>query len=199
MENKYIGLIVIISIIVILSVGYITLNTFGFSDSSTISGSISGSGSITSVDVNGNTYSGDGVTFNIPSGWQVNKVVDGTNVNINIVKNYSDTTQITIAISPIPKEVSNQELIDSIKNPVNEGDGNWVKISNNTISINGTTAYETTYTVTNLSQFKESLIIKEINFIKNGYTYGFSFQAPINEFNNEQTNFNITLNSFKIT
>lgn len=198
MHKKYIGLILTISIIVILSVGYITLNTFGVSDSSFISGSISGSGSVTNVDMDGNTYSGDGVSFDIPSHWQVYKVVDGTNVNINIVKNYSDTTQITIAIAPNPKGLSNQELIDSVKDPVNEGDGNWVKISNNTISINGTTAYENTYTVSNLSQFKGSLIIKEINFIKNGYTYGFTFQAPVNEFNNEQTNFNITLNSFKI-
>lgn len=148
--------------------------------------------------MNGNTYSGDGVNFDIPSDWQVYKSQEGTNTNILIVKNISNSTQITIVIAPNPKDISNQEIIDSIKNPVNEDDGNWVKISNSTISINGNTAYENTYNVTNSSQFKEPLIIKEINFIKNGYTYGFNFLAPTNEFNNEQTNFNITLNSFKV-
>jgi hypothetical protein len=184
MQKKYIGLIVIISIIVILSVGYITATMFGLIG--------------TKVNMQGNTYSGNGVSFDIPSDWQVYKVTQGTSTNINIVKPNTNSTQITIAIAPIPKEVSNQELIDSIKDPVNEGYGNWVKISNNTISINGNTAYENTYNVTNSPQSKEPLIIKEIDFINNGYTYGFSFQAPVNEFNNEQNNFNITLNSFKI-
>jgi hypothetical protein len=198
MQTKYIGLIIAISMIVILSLGYITFNMvggFGFGFSS---GFISDSGSVTKVDMQGNVYSGDGVSFNIPTSWQVVKFVDGTTTNINIVKNNSNTTQITIAIAPNPKDLSNQNLIDSIKNPVNEDDGNWEKISNSTISINGNTAYENTYNVTNSSQFEEPIIMKEINFIKNGYTYGLSFQAPTNEFNNEQTNFNITLNSFQV-
>jgi len=184
MQRKYyIGLVLAISIIVILSLGYITTNMFG--------------GSVTKVDMQGNVYSGDGVSFNIPTNWQVYKVVDGSNTNINIVKNNSNKTQITIAISPNPKDMSNQDVINNIQNPTNE-DGNWDKISNNTTSINGNTAYENTYTITNSSIFKEPITEEEIAFIKNGNTYTLIFQAPINEFNNEQTKFNITLNSFQV-
>ncbi|UTB31872.1 MAG: photosystem II reaction center PsbP family protein [Methanobacterium sp. ERen5] len=184
MQKKYIGLIIAISIIVIISLGYITANMFGLIG--------------TKVDMQGNTYSADGVSFDIPSDWQVYKVSEGSSKNIIIAKKISNSTQILISIAPNPKDLSNQELIDSIKNPVNEADGNWEKISNSTISINGNTAYETTFNVTNSSQFKEPIIMKEIDFIKNGYTYGLSFQAPPNDFNNELTNFNITLNSFQV-
>lgn len=53
MQRKYyIGLVLAISIIVILSVGYITSNIFG--------GSGFSSGSVTKVDMQGNTYSGNG-------------------------------------------------------------------------------------------------------------------------------------------
>ena len=190
-RRYYIGLLLVISIIVILSVVYITTIILG------ASGSISSSGSVTQVDMQGNAYSGDGVSFNIPTNWQVYKLVDGTNTNINIVKNNSNTTQITIAISPNPNDMSNQDIINMIQNRTNE-DGNWEKISNNITSINGNTAYENTYKVTNSSMFNEPTTEEEIAFIKNGYTYTLIFQAPINEFNYEQTNFNITLNSFEV-
>ena len=195
MQKKYIGLIVVISIIVILSVGYITINTFGVSGSSF--GSFTDTGSVTQVDMQGNTYSGDGVSFNIPTNWQVDKVVDGTNINLNIIKNNSNTTRITVAISPNPQGLSNQDIINMIQNQTNE-DGNWEKISNNTTSINGNTAYENKYKVTDSSMFNEPTTEEDITFIENGTTYTLIFQAPINEFNNEQTNFNITLNSFKV-
>lgn len=183
MQGKYyIGLVLAVSIIVILFLGYMTTNLFG---------------SVTKVDMVGNTYSGDGVSFNIPTNWEVYKVVDGTNTNINIVKNNSNRTQITVVISPNPKDVSNEDLINEDQNPGN-GDGNWEKISNSTTSINGITAYENTYRVTNSSMFNEPTTEEDIAFIKNGYSYTLIFLAPINEFNNEQTNFNITLNSFQI-
>lgn len=93
--------------------------------------------------------------------------------------------------------MSNQDIINMIQNRTNE-DGNWEKISNNTTSINGNTAYENTYKVTNSSLFNEPISEEDITFIKNGNTYTLIFQAPIKEFNNEQTNFNKTLNSFKL-
>jgi len=46
--------------------------------------------------------------------------MDGTNTNINIVKNNSNTTQITIAKSPNPKDMSNQDIINIIQNQTNE-------------------------------------------------------------------------------
>jgi len=46
---------------IIFYVGYITTNMLGSS------GYISDSGSVTKVDMQGNVYSGDGVSFNIPT------------------------------------------------------------------------------------------------------------------------------------
>jgi len=74
----------------------------------------------------------------------------------------------------------------------------WEKNSNNTTSINGNMACENKYKVANSSIFNETTTEEDITFIKNGNAYTMIFQAPINEFNNEQINFNITLNSFKL-
>ena len=70
-QDKYIGLTVGILVMVVL-----------------ISGCINGltTGSFNSVDMANNTYSDDGVSFDIPANWQVTKIVDENNTNINIDK-----------------------------------------------------------------------------------------------------------------
>ena len=186
-----------ILIVVVLSAGYIINNMAGTT--------------VTNINMEGNTYSGDGVSFNVPPNWQVSKIVDGSTINIDITKNNpivdflsnstnynpnNDTTKITIAVSPIPKGISNQNVIDMIQNPQNQG--NYQKISNNTLTVDGVTAYETLFRVNDSSISREILTSEEINFNKNGNTYGLIFQAPENTFNQEKENFNITLNSFKV-
>ena len=153
--------------------------------------------SVTEVNVVNNTYNGEGVSFNIPKNWEVTKVVTDSNTNIDINTNSNDGTRITVAISPNPYGMSNQDIIDSIKNPTNQ-EGVYKKISNNTITFDGNTAYENTYIVNDSNRFNQTMKEEEINFIKNGKTYSLIFDAPENTFDTEQSNFNIILNSFKI-
>ena len=130
--------------------------------------------------------------------------IDKTNPNDNRQTNIGDyifnkgsSTQITVAVSPNPKNMSDQSIIDMIQNPNNQG-GNYQRISNSTVTVDGNTAYENIYIVNDTSRFTGLTKEKEINFIKNGNTYGLIFDAPVQTFDQEETNFNITLNSFKL-
>lgn len=172
--------------------------------------------SVTNVNVVNNTYSGEGVSFKVPPNWQVSKIVDGSTTNIDIINNAivdrpianidatnntdshpnSDNLQITVDISPIPKGMSNQYAINMIQNPQNQGD--YQKISNNTTTVDGNIAYENTYIVKDSNRFDQTMKEQQINFIKNGSIYGLTFDAPQDTFDSEISNFNITLNSFKI-
>ena len=180
LQTKYIGLILGVLVLVILVLGSMIGNT-------------------TNVNVINNRYSGNGVSFNIPSNWKVSKVVSESNTNININKNNpKDGTSITVAISPNPKGMSNQDIINMIQNPTNQ-EGVWEKISNSTIVIDGNIAYENNYIVTNDSnQFNQTMKEQDVIFIKNGNIYGLIFDAPVQNFDQEKSNFNITLNSFKV-
>jgi hypothetical protein len=181
LQTKYIGLIVGILIIIIGASG-ILMSSGLFVNS------------ITNVNVINNTYSGDGVSFNIPPNWKVSKIVANPNTNIDI--NSTDGTSITVAISPNPKGMSNQDLINSIQNPTNQ-DGTK-EILNSTTTIDGNIAYENTYIVNDSNRFNQTMKEQQINFIKNGTTYGLIFDAPVQSFDTEISNFNITLNSFKV-
>ena len=178
MQSKYIWLISGVLIIVILVSGCVTGNT-------------------NRVNTVNSTYSGGGVSFKIPTNWQVSKVVSGSNTNIDINKNNSkDGTSITIAISSNPKGMSNQDLINLIQNPINQ-DGTK-EFLNNTTTIDGNNAYENTYIVNDSCRFHQIMEEEQITFIKNGNTYGLIFDAPLQSFNQEKSNFDITLNSFKV-
>jgi hypothetical protein len=182
LQKEYIGLIV--GALIIVAASGILMSSGLFVSS------------INEVNVVNNTYSGDGVSFKIPPNWEVNKVVDGSNINIDIAKDNTNNTKITVDISRNPQGMSNQDLINSIQNPSNPS--GWHKLSNYTIMVNGNTAYETLYTVNDSSYSKEIVTDEQINFIKNGTTYGLIFDAPIQSFDQEKSNFNITLNSFKV-
>lgn len=200
MQRKYIGLIAGILIILVVALSMVIISGLFVS-------------SVTNVNVVNNTYSEDGVSFNVPPNWQVSKIVDGSTTNIDIINNAivdgpianidvtnntdshpnSDNLQITVDISPIPKGMSNQYVINMIQNQ-----GDYQKISNNTTTVDGNIAYENTYIVKDSNRFDQTMKEQQINFIKNGSIYGLTFDAPQNTFDSEISNFNITLNSFKI-
>ena len=178
LQTKYIGLILGVLVFIIL-----------------VSGCVSGNA--TKVNVVNNTYSGNGVSFKIPSNWQVTKVVSESNTNIDINKNNpKDGTSITVAILPNPKGMSNQDLISMIQNPTNQD--STKEILNNTTTVDGNIAYENTYLVNDSNRFNQTMKEQQINFIKNGNTYSLIFDAPVQSFDQEKSNFNITLNSFKV-
>jgi hypothetical protein len=146
------------------------------------------------TNTNMQTYSGEGVSFNVPPNWRVLKDEQGKSKAIQVVDNNSSDVQVAISISNIPNNESDQEMISTIQNSMITGS----KSSFNTISINGNTGYESIYPPYSTSQSPEPVTDEEVLIIKNGMLYDIIFEAPTNEFNYEQSNFNITLNSFKI-
>jgi hypothetical protein len=82
-----------------------------------------------------------------------------------------------------------------IQNPTNQ-DG--TEILNSTTTVDGNMAYENTYIVNDSNRFNQTMKEQQINFIKNGNTYALIFDAPVHSFDQEKSNFNITLNCFKV-
>jgi len=181
-SRKYIG------VIIILILSFLVLN-FSASNIS----NIANSNNIKVYNSTTNTYSGNGISFNYPSNWNLQTDnLDGNNAIIVV----SNNTTFQVSISPNPPSMSDQDAIIAIQSSSNP-DGFQI-ISNNTLIIDGNTAYETTYTVNNSTIFPEIMTDQQIAFVKNGTTYGLDFRAPINDFNNEKPNFDMILNSFKI-
>ena len=83
-----------------------------------------------------------------------------------------------------------------IQNPTNQD--STKEILNNTTTVDGNIAYENTYLVNDSNRFNQTMKEQQINFIKNGNTYALIFDAPVQSFDQEKSNFNITLNSFKV-
>jgi len=74
----------------------------------------------------------------------------------------------------------------------------WTKISNNTLTIDGVTAYESVYRVNDTQNFGELMRMHQIVFVKNNTVYVILLQAPDKEFDSEEPVFDMVLNSFKV-
>lgn len=153
-------------------------------------------------------YSASGISFNYPANWSVERINEtlivsdsgGININNNIYtidndSNPNDAPQFVIEVLT-NSGLTNQDLINSLQNLTIPSGGKI--ISNNTIVIDGSTAYEYTYTVNDPTNFDEIMTEQGVDFNKNGNTYIIDIQAPKNNFDNEKQNFNIILNSIKI-
>jgi len=181
-SRKYIGLIIIL----ILAFLVLSFSADNISN-------IANSNNIKAYNSTTNTYSGNGISFNYPSDWLVQTDNPDGNKVIMVVSN---NTTFQVSISTNPQGMSDQEAITAIQTSTNPS--GFQKISNNTLKIDGNTAYETTYTINNPTIFPEITTDQQIALVKNGTTYSLDFQAPTNDFNNEKPNFDIILNSFKI-
>jgi hypothetical protein len=91
--------------------------------------------------------------------------------------------------------LSEQEIVDVMRNGT---DSLGTKISNDTIMINGKTAYRDVYTVNNLWPPVIDQRIEQILFVKNEKTYLFTFEAPNWDYSKEKQNFDMIINSFKV-
>ena len=88
------------------------------------------------------------------------------------------------------QEALNAAVVDTSSDPT------WHQISNKTIIMDNSIAFLNTFKVDDPTDFTENMTLEQINVVKKGYT--FMFLAPVNEFSNNQTNFNTIINSFKI-
>ena len=156
---------------------------------------------ITSNNVSSNTYSGYGVSFNFPSDWNLttdyNQGSDSSQgVIITVSPNEEDDEAPLFEVLTMPnQDMSDAEALKAVQDST---DPTWHQISNKTTTIDNTTAYVTTFTVDDPKDFTENMTLEQVNMVKNGNTYTLMIQAPVNDFKNNQANFNIMLNSFKI-
>lgn len=137
---------------------------------------ISGCTSNNSNNTTVNNYTGNGISVNYPSDWTVHNDTEGILI---FLKNSNTNTQLTL-------QTILQTGIDPGLPPVD----NLTIISNTTRTIDNKTAKEVTY--------KSNLLMYgTITFEKNGKTFIIDYQAPINEFQNETSNFSTIINSIK--
>lgn len=180
--KKYLPVLIIISAVVLAS---------GCTDS----------GNQTSGDVNGKNkvYIGDEVTFEYPEGWETlssqardsliavgdPKSADGNgNTRINVV------IQKTIK----PQNTTFEDYYTATYAQFASQNLGFIPLSDGTLTINGIKALENVYKI-NLDGQKQK---RAIWILKNNRIYIILCSAPVSEFNNQQKNFEIIINSFKV-
>ena len=174
---KYVGVIVIL----VLAVLFIGLTAFN-------SQNIVNPNNIHAYNATTNTYSANGISFNYPSNWDIQSQNDAGNTIVQAIIN---DTNFEVSIAPPPAGLSGQNAFN-VENP-----SGWQQISNNSSTVDGTTAYETIYRVNNTSLFQSIMIDEQIMFNKNGNSYMMDFLTPEKDYNHEKPNFDEIVNSFK--
>lgn len=89
-------------------------------------------------------------------------------------------------------DCQNRIIIEMQQNNLFDGS---TRISNDTITLDGEKAYENIYFDNNTLK---NMRVNQIYFVKNDITYVITLQANTTNFDNEKSNFNIILNSFKV-
>lgn len=107
-----------------------------------------------------------------------------------LVGNSSNYSSISIADNP-----SEQEIVDMMRNDTNIP---GTKISNNTLLIDGKTAYRDVYIFNNLWPPVIDQRIEQIVFVKDEKTYLITFEVPNWDYSKEKQNFDTIINSFKV-
>ena len=152
---------------------------------------------ITSYNASTNNFEGYGMSFNFPSNW--NLTTDSSQgLSVMVSPNLQDNEAPNLQIDKMqnPGGVSDQDAIKSMTAP--PPDPTYNLISNKTTTIDNITAYVQTFTVNDPTTFTENMTMEYVYIIKNGTTYTLIVSAPLNDFNNDQANFNKMINSFKI-
>lgn len=132
-------------------------------------------------------FTGNGYNFTYPSNWTV--VTNGS--SDDIAKIQKDTnTSFQVQKSALAGLTAEQALNAEKVMP-----DNYKQISTSNITIDGNTAYQTTYNVTtNGTTFKQI----SIEFVKNNNIYYLTFMAPENTFDNDKTTLDSIISSFKV-
>lgn len=149
-----------------------------------------------------NTYSEDGVSFNYPDGWQ--QLTDIKNTNAVAGFGDGDTldsstgnvnTVVIIQKTAMPKGFTLKQAFDATINQIASQDSSFKKISAKKVTVNGTTAYEAVYKIKVSGVQKQE---RSVWFEKEGYIYAVTASSLPSDFNSEQENFDVIINSFKV-
>lgn len=178
-SNKYIGIIIGILVLVILTSGCTSINELVKSF-----GNSTGNG----------TFSAYGVSFNYPGGWLALAENQTGSNSISVLKDSSfNGVQFNLQI------LNNNGLSEKgvIKQMETTSTPGWKKISHGTLTVDGKKAYKDVF-IYNVTDSTSDLRFEQIYFVKNNKTYLILIQAPDKDFDSERSNFDLILNSFKV-
>lgn len=177
MQKKYIGLIIGFLVLVVSS-----------------SGCISTGWLVNNLNNGNSTYSGNGISFNYPSNWQLSQnTATGSTFSVSVFR-YNSMNSTVLQLYIMPSNKSTQDIINNMQNTVVP---NGTILSKGTLKIDGNTAYQITC-INKDNGSNQSMRYEGISFVKNGKMYSFLLQAPNKDFDKEKSNFDLILNSFKI-
>ncbi|MGZ7067500.1 MAG: PsbP-related protein [Methanobacterium sp.] len=147
-----------------------------------------------------NSYSGNGVSFNYPSSWQQLSTTSSLAIAAVGDPNSKDSSGLPNTYTIIQKTAlpSGQDLKQAYDSNYAQFTANvpsFKTISDTTTTVDGTTAYVNTHTInSNGTTIQEEAVW----LTKNGNIYVILCGALPSNFANEQSNFNMIINSFKV-
>ena len=145
------------------------------------------------------TYSGDQFTFNYPPGWQqIASQAQNSTVAVGdpSTADSNGNVQVNVEIqkSVKPSNVTFGQYYNDTYTQFAAQNLGYKQLSDGTIVVNGKTALENVYRI-NMGTLEQ----KRAVWIQNGkIVYIILCTAPVSQYNNQQANFNIIVNSFKL-
>lgn len=166
------------------------------------------------------TYSNNGISFNYPSTWkEANPIHQNSVITLADPNSVNLTTPIGVAVLkfPIPsgsdlksafnsryKSMPHFTETDSDITGSITSNREFTEISNQTITINGVTAYEIIYKLnttsyTNNSANSSSITqIRDVWFENNGNVYEIVMFSSVSDYESQKTYFDTIINTFKV-
>jgi hypothetical protein len=142
------------------------------------------------------TYSANGVSFNYPSNWVI--INETSNANVTAValgdavfKQNNGTQGNGVTIIRLPQTNNSSDELASLKSSFSS-----FNATNNTITVAGVTANETTF---NASSNNVTAQLKLIDFQKNNFVYIFQYVTVNSDFQTQQQLFDTITKSFQTT
>jgi hypothetical protein len=199
-SKKYIGIIITLLTIVVLTSGCTYVDNFiknpfsnPFVNSSSIY-SVEDTSFYNAANVSTKSFSKYGVSFKYPSSWNVFSDNESGPTMIFASKDYSlNGVQLQVQIMP-NNNMSEEQVVNEFHQSLTLG---WTNTGSYKLTIDNKTAYEDVYRV-NDTHYGNLMKIVTIALVKNDKTYLLLLQAPENEFDSEKPNFGVILKNFSV-
>lgn len=148
----------------------------------------------TASDGNTNSYSVNGISFDYPSSWIISYEERNSSNTISASKSEFSF----LSMSPFQVQITHGILEEGMENQMNTTiyPIGWTKVSNQNITIDGQDAILQVFDVYSIWPPMWGYKVEIITFSKNNNTYELLFEAPKEEYDNE--NFQVIKDSFKV-
>ncbi len=158
----------------------------------------SGNQTSANASINVKSYSGDQFNFSYPATWQLiisQAQYSDTAVGDPNSADSSGNVKVNVEIQTVVKP-SNETIQDYYNSTYAQFAAQklgYKQLSDGTITVSGKTALENVYILSSLSKEQRAVWVPDGNNI-----HIILCSAPISQYNDEQENFNIIINSFKL-